>query len=82
MMTTLHESKNYSFKYDSAYGVGLFHRKRDGAQTLLEMGSDCDQLRRDLNRLKSKTSGKKYPSAAPGFDHVFDAIASEYTFTR
>lgn len=75
-----HESKNFAWHYDSRMGVGRFERKSDNALAFLETGSDCAQVRRDLNRLKSKTSSPHYPSSAPSFSDIFDNIAAEYEF--
>lgn len=80
MMLTEHESDNYAWNYDGLYGVGNFTRKRDGAVTYLETGSDCEELRESLDTLAAKTGAADYPKAAPGFASVFDAIASEYEF--
>jgi hypothetical protein len=77
---TEHESERFEWNYDTLYGVGNFVRKIDGAQSYLETGSDCAQVRRDLNRLRSKTSSPRYPKHAPSFGDIFDSIASEYEF--
>lgn len=78
MILTEHESENYAWRYDSLYGVGNFERKADGAQSYLETGMDCADMRCNLNRLRSKTSSPNYPKAAPSFNELFDSIASEY----
>lgn len=75
-----HESENFAWYYDSLMGVGRFERKSDNSLTLLETGSDCSQVRRELNRLKSKTSSPRYPASAPSFNAIFDSIAAEYEF--
>lgn len=79
-MQVEHESESCAFHYDSLMGVGRFERKADGALTYWETGSDCAQLRRDLNRMAQKTGAKKYPKAAPAFGELFDSLASEYTY--
>ncbi len=81
-MRTEHESDNYKWNYDSLYGVGNFERKSDGAITYLETGSDCADIRRGFNRLRSKTESIKYPAHAPKFGDILDSIASEYTFHK
>jgi hypothetical protein len=75
-----HESANFMWCYDSLSGVGRFIRKSDNAVSFLETGTDCQEVRRQLNRLAQKTSSPKYPNAAPGFASVFDAIADQYEF--
>lgn len=75
-----HETPHYAWHYDSAYGVGCFVRKSDGAASFLETGTDCQNVRRDLRRLAQKTGSPRYPVSAPGFAAIMDSIASEYTF--
>lgn len=75
-----HEGKRFAWYYDSLHGVGRFVDKQTGALTYLETGSDCAQLRRELNRLRSKTSAKAYPKAAPGYENMIDYIADQYEF--
>lgn len=79
-MTREYEGKHFAWNYDSLYGVGNFERLSDGALSYLETGTDCNDRRREFNRLKSKTSSPHYPKNAPSFADVFDAIASEYEF--
>lgn len=79
-MTIEHESPNYAWHYNSLYGVGRFERKRDGALSLLDTGTDCQDTRRNLRRLAQKTSAKNYPATAPTFAEIFDSIASGNTF--
>lgn len=79
-MNCEYESPNFTWCYDSYYGVGRFIRKSDGAMTALETGTDCQRVRAGLRRLKQKTASAKYPLAAPSFAQVFDSIALEYDF--
>ncbi len=79
-MHTEHEGIHYKWNYDSLMGVGNFQRKSDDLVSLLETGSDCVSIRRDFNRLRTKTESKNYPKNAPSFESIFDSIASEYTF--
>jgi hypothetical protein len=80
MMTIEHESACYAWSYDSLYGVGNFIRKRDGAVSFLETGEDCTELRRRLNRLRSKTGSHRYPRFAPSFEDCLDNIARDHEF--
>jgi hypothetical protein len=73
-----HQGYFYAFAYDGLMGVGRFVRLADDALTLLDTGSDCAATRRDLNRLKSRTSAKGYKG--PPFETLFDSWASEYTY--
>jgi hypothetical protein len=79
-MSVEYESEKYSWNYDNLYGVGNFTRKSDDAVTMLETGSDCQEMRRSFHRLLQKTSSKRYPKSAPSFNEIFDSIASEYNF--
>lgn len=58
-------TRAYQWLYDPLMGVGRSRRVSDGALTLLETGSDCQQVNRDLRRLEQKTSSPRYPKSAP-----------------
>lgn len=72
------QTSKYSWVYDASMNYGYVVRKSDGAESSLMTGDDCAKMRRDLNRLKSKTSSPRYPSSAPTFDAMFNNIVSEY----
>ena len=76
-----HEGRAFSWHYNGLYGVGCFRRKSDAALSNFETGSDCNDVRRSLNRLKSKAASPRYPASAPDFKTVLDFIASEYDFS-
>lgn len=77
-MFTEFETANFTWRYAARYGHGCFMRKCDGTSSALISGDDCATVRRDLNRLRSKTGAKRY--GGPGFAAIFDSIASEYRF--
>lgn len=79
-MRTEHTGNRYAWAYDSIMGVGRFVRLEDDALTMLETGSDCAQVRRDLNRLKTNVGAKDRPKGAPSFEDILDSIAGEYSY--
>jgi hypothetical protein len=79
-MVIEHESSRFEWLYDSRYGVGRFRRKADDALTFLETGTDCQDVRRKLNRTKQKCESPHYPANAPPFADLLDSLATEYEF--
>lgn len=79
-MLVEYESSRFEWLYDSRMGVGYFRRKSDGACTYLETGTDCQNVRRLLNRAKQKCESPRYPASAPPFHDLLDNLATEYDF--
>lgn len=78
MTETEREGRHFAWRYNPRQGYGWILRKADGAESALITGDDATDLRRQFNRLASKTASPRYPAAAPTFAEVFDAIASDY----
>lgn len=80
MLTIEHAGDHFAWAYEPVRGYGYFLRTGPAEHwaSALITGDDCVRVRRDFNRLKSKTSGRRYPPAAPSFAEVFDSIAGEY----
>ncbi len=68
-MSTLVETDKYKFNYDSFDGKGYFLRLSDGASTMLERGSDCANLVRDLEKLDLENK-----------PDLIDNLAAEYSY--
>lgn len=72
-MYVIFEGDGYQFWYDWPMGVGMFRRNTDNKTTLLETGTDCQDLIDSLTKLEADVSESK-------FKDLFDNIAEEYNY--
>jgi hypothetical protein len=79
-MRTEYESDNYQWAYDSLQGVGRFIRKSDNALSLLDTGTDCQNLREQLTRLAKDHPGRNPDSFDTEGRKIFDSMAEEYIY--
>lgn len=71
MMQPEYETDEYIWAYDSLYGVGRFVRRIDAGVSLLETGTDCQNLRERLKELSQTAS----------FADALNTIADNYTYS-
>ena len=62
--------------YDNLLGVGRFVRKSDNTLTLLETGTDCQEVRDNLSNLFKKESS----DTKKKLNMLFNSVAEEYTY--
>ncbi|MCF4098599.1 hypothetical protein [Maritalea mediterranea] len=74
-MLIYYEGHQYQWLYDGVMGVGRFNRKADEAVSLLETGSDCDDLHQSLGNL---FENEQTPEDRKKM--ILDSIAEEYSY--